>query len=174
MAATIATDEAGTDMALALFERHQREIYAYLLRMVEDPMWAEDLVQEAFLRALRHRQDLVAVENRRAWLYRVATNVALNAIKCRNRFAWLPWRAAGERASPEPDLAEAALGRGALEQALGALPVALRAPLLLYGHYGLRVAEVAQALGITVGAAKMRLYRARKALRSAYERGDLP
>ncbi len=40
----------------------------------------------------------------------MATNVALNAIKRRNRFAWLPWRAAGERASPEPDLAEAALG----------------------------------------------------------------
>jgi RNA polymerase sigma-70 factor (ECF subfamily) len=174
MAITVATDGAGTDAVLALFDAHQREIYAYLLRMVGDPMWAEDLVQEAFLRALRHRGDLAALENPRAWLYRVATNVALNAIKRRNRFAWLPWREAEARAAPEPDLADAALGRGALEQALGALPVALRAPLLLYGHYGLSVAEVAQALGISVGAAKMRLHRARQALRPAYERGDLP
>ncbi len=164
-------DDAATDLAHGLFERHHAEVYAYLCRMVRDAAWAEDLAQETFLRAFEARASLSQVENRRAWLYRVATNLALNALKRRHRFAWLPWQAA-ERRSPRHDVAEAVASRSAVEAALAALPAGLRAPLLLYAHEEMSVAEVAQALGLSEGAAKMRLLRARRLFRQAYERGD--
>ena len=164
--------DAATDLAPALFERHHREVYAYLCRMVHDPQWAEDLAQETFLRALKARRRLAQVENHRAWLYRIATNLALNALKRRRRFPWLPWRTVDDQRASKPDLAEALSQRTAVELALATLPPELRAPLLLYAHYGLSVAEVAQALNLTQGAVKTRLYRARIQFRQAYERGD--
>jgi RNA polymerase sigma-70 factor (ECF subfamily) len=163
---------AANDLALTLFERHQREVYAYLCRLVHDPQWAEDLAQETFVRALKARRQLAQVENHRAWLYRIATNLALNALKRRRRFAWLPWRTADDLRASKGDLAEALSQRHTLEGALAALPPELRAPLLLYAHYGLSVAEVAQVLNLSPGAVKTRLYRARIRFRQAYERGE--
>jgi RNA polymerase sigma-70 factor (ECF subfamily) len=65
-------------------------------------------------------------------------------------------------------VAEAANQRDALEHAFQALPVDYRAPLLLHCYDGLSVAEVADALGISEGAVKMRLRRAREMFRRAY------
>lgn len=163
---------AATDLALTLFERHHREVYAYLCRMVHDRQWAEDLAQETFVRALKARGRLAQVENHRAWLYRIATNLALNTLQRRRRFAWLPWRAVDDRRASKPDLAEALSQRTAVEAALAALPPELRAPLLLYAHHGVSVAEVAEALNLSQGAVKTRLYRARIRFRQAYERSD--
>ncbi len=119
---------AGLELAADLFERHHGEIYAYLCGMLREPAWAEDLAQETFLRVLQARRRLAEVRNHRAWLYRVATNVALNALKRRRRFSWLPWRA-GDPELRAPDPAEQAGRRSALEAALGALQPAYRAPL---------------------------------------------
>ena len=58
------------------------------------------------------------------------------------------------------------------EEALAALPAAYRAPLLLYSHYGFKVSEVAEVLGVNEGAVKTRLYRAREMFRRAYDRED--
>lgn len=157
--------------AVELFERYHGEVYAYLCRMLRDRQWAEDLAQETFLRALRARRQWAELENPRAWLYRIATNLALNALKRRRRFVWLPWRAADGR-SGQGCPAEALHQRDMVEGALAALPADLRAPLLLYAHHGLSVAEVAEALGLSRSAVKMRLYRAREAFRLAYERGE--
>jgi RNA polymerase sigma-70 factor (ECF subfamily) len=173
MSAQAAAGDAGARLAQALFERHQAEIYGYLRRLVHDDAWAEDLAQETFLRAFEARASLLEVANHRAWLYRVATNLALNALKRRRRFAWLPWRAAERRAARQ-SVAEAVAGRSAVEAALAALPPELRAPLLLYAHDGLSVAEVAETLSLSEGAVKMRLVRARRAFRQAYEREDEP
>ncbi|HOG47860.1 MAG TPA: RNA polymerase sigma factor, partial [Anaerolineae bacterium] len=140
--------EAGTALAVDLFERYHEEVYGYLCGMVRDPAWAEDLAQETFLRVLRARRQLPGVQNCRAWLYRVATNVALNALKRHGRFAWLPWRASDRPGGGAADPAERIGTRSAVEAALAALQPGYRAPLLLYNLYGLSVAEVAQALGL--------------------------
>ncbi len=161
------------DLAHALFERHHAEVYAYLRRMVGDGALAEDLVQETFLRAFAARAGLPRVQNPRAWLYRVATNLALNALKRRRRFAWLPWHAGAERQATERDPAEALGAYSAVEAALATLSPQLRAPLLLYACEGMSVAEVAEALGLSEGAVKMRLQRARRLFRQAYEREDV-
>ena len=163
-------DAAGCDRATqlvaGLYEQHRAEVYAYLWRMVHDAQWAEDLAQETFVRALGEGPRLLEVENHRAWLYRVATNLALNALNRGRRFAWLPWRAAHSTAGP--NLAEVVGRRSALEAALAALPPAYRAPLLLYAHYGLSAAEVAEAMGLSAGAVRTRISRARDMFEQAY------
>ncbi len=152
-----------------LFERHHGEIFGYLNRMVGERELAQDLAQETFLQAHRARGGLPEVLDQRAWLYRIATNLALNAIKRRTRFAWLPWFSVDRPAS---DSSEQVGERSALEAALAALQPTYRAPLLLHCHYGLSIAEVAQALGIKEGAARSRVSRARDMFREAYERGN--
>ena len=161
-----AAAEAGMALAVYLFERYHEEIYAYLCGMVHEQAWAEDLAQEAFLRVLQARGRLAEVRNHRAWLYRVATNVALNALKRRHRFAWLPWRA-NDRGASAPDIAEQVGQESALETALASLPPGYRAPLLLYAQYGLTTAEVARALGLSEAAARKRIYRATMMLHQA-------
>ncbi len=172
MIADVDARGAGLGPAAHLFERHHREVYAYLCRLVRDRAWAEDLVQETFLHALAARRGLAEVQNPRAWLYRIATNLALKGLKRRRRFAWLPWGAADRYHANAPDNASEVAGRGAVEEALAALPPDYRAPLLLYAHYGLSVAEVAEALNLSQGAVKMRLCRGREMFREAYERGN--
>jgi len=174
MTADAPSSRAEADLAHALFERHHAEVYAYLRRMVGDGALAEDLAQETFLRAFASRTGLARVQNPRAWLYRVATNLALNALKRRRRFAWLPWHAGAERQAAQPGPAEALGAHSAVEAALAALPPELRAPLLLYACEGMSVAEVAEALALSEGAVKMRLHRARRLFRQAYEREDVP
>ncbi len=164
--------EAQTVQVTDLFEKYHAELFAYLCRLVNDREWAQDLTQEAFLNAFRARGRLAEIENPRAWLYRIATNLALNALKRRRRFAWLPWHAAPQAQVNKGNVYEEVSVRSAVEEALRALPLDYRAPLLLYAHSGLSVAEIAQALGISQGAVKTRLFRARELFRRAFEGGQ--
>jgi RNA polymerase sigma-70 factor (ECF subfamily) len=160
------------DLVAGMFEQYHTAIFAYLYRLVSDREWAHDLTQETFLRLFRTRHRLPQVENRRAWVYRIATNLAFNALKRRQRFTWLPWRNADAAHLTGPDPSEQADRRVVVEQALAELPPQYRAPLLLHSHYGFSVCETAKALGISEGAVKTRLYRAREMFRQVYERED--
>lgn len=162
---------AAEDLASQLFERYQGEIFAYVLRMLGDREWAQDVAQETFLNAHRARNQIAGLDNARAWLYRIASNLALNELRRRNRFAWLPWHWHEEQ--PETsDVAEEIDRQTLIEKTLAAIPPDYRAPLLLYAHYGFRVAEVAEALNVSEGAARMRLQRAREMFRKAYRKED--
>jgi RNA polymerase sigma-70 factor (ECF subfamily) len=158
-------------LVVDLFENYHTAVFAYLYRMVNDRDLAHDLSQETFLRLFRARHRLPQVENPRAYVYRIATNVALNALKRRRRFAWLPWRNTDAVYLTAPDPTEQADQRFDVEQALARLPLHYRAPLLLYCHYGFNVREVAEALGISEGAVKTRLHRAREMFRQEYQGG---
>src|SRR5262249_59009466 len=70
-----------------LTARHRNEIVAYLVRLLGDRQEAEDACQDAFLRAHRAFARLGADANSRAWLYRIATRSALNALRRRSRRA---------------------------------------------------------------------------------------
>lgn len=160
-----------TDTALvtALFEQYHEAIFAYLYRLLDDRETAHDLTQETFLQLFRTRDRLAEVDNKRAWLYRLATNLALNAIKRRQRFTWLPWPKVETSYLTEPDPTKQ-IGQDLLvEQVLRQLPPAYRAPLLLYSHDGFSMHEVAEALGLSEGAVKTRLYRARQMFRQLYD-----
>jgi RNA polymerase sigma-70 factor (ECF subfamily) len=162
-----------TSLVVVLFEQYHAAVFAYLYRLVGDREWAHDLTQETFLRLFHARSRLPQVKNRRAWIYRIATNLAFNALKRQRRFAWLPWRSTDAAHLIAPDPTEESERSLAVERALAQLPPGYRAPLLLHSHYGFSVQEVAQALNISQGAVKTRLYRAREMFRQVYEGEDI-
>lgn len=171
MSAEALRDEQARRVA-ELFEQHRGAIYAYLARLSRDPQMAEEVTQETFLKVYQARERLPGIENERAWIFRIATNTCLTALKRQRRFRWLPWEAAEtgpQRGFDDPGQVGQ---RDAIERALGTLGQDYRAALLLFSYYGFRVAEVAQVLGISEGAVKTRVYRAKEMFLRAYQQGE--
>src|ERR1035441_4426262 len=77
---TAMTTTADLAEAGALFSAYRDRIYRYIRGMVHDPSEAEDLTQDTFLRAYRHRESLRDPNAVRGWLYRIATHVCLDQI----------------------------------------------------------------------------------------------
>src|SRR5579859_4354665 len=73
-----------------LFTRYHLALIDYLYGMTRDRELAADLAQDAFMRAYAAAPELAGIAEPRAWLYRIATNVALNASRRQRRFEWLP------------------------------------------------------------------------------------
>jgi RNA polymerase sigma-70 factor (TIGR02960 family) len=177
----------GDESAFAgLTALHRRELHVHCYRMLASFDDAEDAVQETLLRAWRGRSGLAGGQHR-AWLYRIATNVCLDALRARSRqasamqsFADLPWL----QPYPDPLLDEidqpeaAAVGRETIEltflAALQALPPRQRAALLIRDVMGWPAADTAALLEMSVAAANSALQRARTVMRDRLspERAD--
>jgi RNA polymerase sigma-70 factor (ECF subfamily) len=155
-----------TSILHALFCQYSQPICRYLARLTGDPGRAEELTQEVFLRAFRELEAGARWENPRAWLYRVASRLAINDHRRRTLFQWLPLR------DSDPDPAariEAAVAeRLAVQEALAQLAPKYRVPLVLYLEEGYSVSEIAEILVLSKSAVKVRLYRAREQFRRAY------
>ena len=151
-----------------LVSAHSAAIFAYLWRMLRDSADAEDCLQDTFLRAYRAYGRLNGHTNPRAWLYRIATNVARTRLKQRAREAT-------HTVALAPDLAAA--GRGPAEQAshnallaavaaaVEALPHHQRAALILRQYQGLDYQQVAAILECSPESARASVYQALKKLR---------
>jgi RNA polymerase sigma-70 factor, ECF subfamily len=156
----------------AVFEGYQARIFRYLRSLVGEPALAEDLAQDTFVKAYKALAQGHPPDNLNAWLYAIATNTALSALRRRRLIAWLPLQASPE-AHEKPGAAdhEGATGEQELiNQVLAALPKTDAACLWLRFQHDLSYAELAHVLGTTVPAAKMRLSRARAAFRELYLR----
>ncbi len=151
-----------------LFERHHQEIYAYLYRLLNNREWAHDLTQETFEKVIQHQDQLGSIKNHRAWIYRIASNLAFNALKRQKRWQWLPWKQQDAYALEIPGPARQTAEQEAVAQALSQLPSQYRAPLLLFSYYEMSVKEIANILEISPGAVKTRLHRAREQFRQVY------
>jgi RNA polymerase sigma-70 factor (ECF subfamily) len=149
-----------------LFRQYEQPICSYLARLTGDRSIAQELTQETFLRAYRALARGERWDNPRAWLYRVASRLATDDYRRRTMLRWLPLR------DGQPDsrqgLGEATAEKLAVQAALAALPPNYRVPLVLYAYEERPVAEVAQTLGLSISAVKMRLSRAREMFRDAY------
>lgn len=168
-----AATEDLAQLVSSLFEAYAQPVCAYIHSLVNDWQLAHDLTQETYLALYQTRDRLPQVVNRRAWVYRIATHLALNERKRRKRFAWLPWSHAEENAAVTWGSLESTVDAcDAVERALAALPPDYRAPLLLYSGYDFSVREIAEALEISEGAVKTRLHRAREMFRKVYDRSD--
>jgi RNA polymerase sigma-70 factor (ECF subfamily) len=165
------SDEDGATLVSDLFEQHKSAVFAYILRLTSDGGLAEELTQETFLRVFEARARLKQVVNLKAWVFRVATNTTFSALRRRRLSVWLPWEAADRAAARSPDVAERVGLKDAIEKALSRLAPQYRAPLLLFSYYGFSVAETAEILGISEGAVKTRVYRAKEMFQQAYDRG---
>jgi RNA polymerase sigma-70 factor (TIGR02960 family) len=162
-------------------ERHRRELHVHCYRMLGSFADAEDAVQETFLRAWRHRDDHAPGTTPRAWLYRIATNVCIDAIRGLRRRVTAD-TAEVTRLQPYPDVLldqipardddspeAVAVARETVElafiTAIQALPARQRAVVALCVALDWPPAEAAVALGISTAAVNSALQRARTTLR---------
>lgn len=145
------------DLVTCWFETHHQELYHYLLRLTGDESLAADLVQESFLRALVALERDGQPDNPPAWLHRIGTNLALSALKRRNRWRWLPLTSHEPATSFTSEVVTADLVRRCL---LRLKPAEVEA-LLLYEWVGLSCAEIAALTQETAVAIRTRLSRAR-------------
>jgi RNA polymerase sigma factor (sigma-70 family) len=153
-----------------LYERHAPAVFRYLARRAGPPV-AEDLLSEVFIAALSASSRVVAHDSGSAlpWLYGIGLNVLRGHFRQRpaapglTRDFGMDWDAVDERI-------DAWAERGRLRAALAVLSDSDRELLLLVGWDGLSHAEAATALGISNGAARVRLYRARKRALSVIEK----
>jgi RNA polymerase sigma-70 factor (ECF subfamily) len=153
-------------MAL-LLAKHGEELARHVRRILHDDDAAQDVLQETMLRAHRAWAALGAASNQRAWLYRVATNVALNAVRSRTRErAALQRHAADLELAVEPhaDGHEEAR-RAALWAEVARLPERQRLALTLRIADELDYEEIAGRLGGTAAAARANVYQATKRLK---------
>jgi putative glutamine amidotransferase len=150
----------------AAIAAHRQPIERHLRRRVGDRSLAEDLTQEVFLRAWRHAPADLPEPRLRAWLYRVATNVAIDALRARRPHddpVLLETLGSHAAAAADDDRDE----RLAIEAALAQIPARERALVTLqFAGYG--PTEAARLLETTPEAARKRLTRARERFRRAY------
>jgi RNA polymerase sigma-70 factor (ECF subfamily) len=153
----------------SLVNAHSAAIFAYLWRLLRDTADAEDALQDTFLRAYRAYGRLESHPNPRAWLYRVATNVARTRLKQRGR-EWVRTAALDpELAAAGPGPAEQASQRellAAVAAAVDALPHQQRAALILRQYQGLAYDQVATVLECSPAAARANVYQAMRKLRA--------
>jgi len=160
-----------------LMRRYNQRLYRLARSIVGEPAEAEDVVQETFVRAWTRLATWEGRASFSTWLCKVAVHEALARARKSRRFAALPdlERAAASTGPPRPardperDAASGELRR-AIEAAVDGLPESLRAVFALREVEGLSTAETAEALGLSVPNVKVRLHRARAALRSDLER----
>jgi RNA polymerase sigma-70 factor (TIGR02960 family) len=170
---------AGEAAFTALTERHRRELHVHCYRMLGSFEEAEDLVQETFLRAWRHRSRAGRGAALRAWLYRIATNACLDALRRRKRaevktHADLPWlqpypdRLLDEVAPREEEPDAVVIERETIELAyialIQGLPPRQRAVLIMREVLDWSAADTAAALDMTVAGVNSALQRARATL----------
>jgi RNA polymerase sigma-70 factor (ECF subfamily) len=177
-AALVAALRAGDREALAtVFSDNADRLYRLALGVLRRPDAAEDVVQTAFLRLLNKPESFDGRSKLSTWLYRVVYNASIDRLRAEKPTVpiedenedgaipypqdWTPWGHAPDERVERQEV------RALLDAAIDALPASQRAVVTLRDVNGLSTEEAAAALGVTEGAVKLRLHRARIALRNA-------
>jgi RNA polymerase sigma-70 factor (ECF subfamily) len=151
-----------------LVRRHQGRVFAICLRMMGNRQDAEDMSQEVFIRAFEKLDRYDPERPFGPWVRKVAVNICLNALRGRGRKevayqeGW-DWDQESARGNPEREQRRQE-ERLQVQRALMALPAEMRAVIELRHFQGMRYAEMAETLGISLDLVKVRLYRARRRL----------
>jgi RNA polymerase sigma factor (sigma-70 family) len=154
-----------------LFERHHVGLFNFFLRLTGNRQLSEDLVQEAFIRILKYRKTFRQPGEFRPWLYKLARNAVAAHFRKHGR-DHLPPGEPEERVCDSPlalDQLERAESARQLRTALMLLPFERREVLLLSRFGELRYDEIAELLGCSVGAVKLRVHRAVRQLREVFD-----
>jgi RNA polymerase sigma-70 factor (ECF subfamily) len=155
-----------------IVRRYQRPVIALIARMTGDRALAEDLAQDTFVKAFRNLSAFDASRRLSSWLFRIAHNSAIDALR-RAAPVVVPLDAADEggdrpprlpASSPEPDPVERGALADALESALGHLRPDYRAAVVLRYEEGLSFEEIGHVLGVPEVTARSHVHRARKEL----------
>ena len=162
----IRSAQEGDRQAFArLVERYWDGLFRWLYHLSHDRHTAEDLAQEAFLKALNGLHTFRAGTNFRAWLFRIAHNTFANHRRAsRPRQPFPDDLPAGDEGPVEKALSREALLL--LARAVGRLPEDFRSALTLRAEEGLSFREIGQVLGVTEETARWRVFKARQKLMS--------
>ena len=177
-----------------LLGRYHGPLVHFFYRMLQDPALAEDLAQEVFLRVYKSRERYVPEARFTTWLYRIATNLALNALRDRTsvgaggalavekQFALSSRQRAGEDGVEPDPLATVADPAPTVEQrlitaevqtrireAIRRLPEKQRAAVILHKYQELDYRRISQVLDCSESALKSLLFRAYESLRKSLE-----
>jgi RNA polymerase sigma-70 factor (ECF subfamily) len=159
-------EESRAALLERLYREHSDRIYGLCLRMSGDRVHATELAQDVFVRAWEQLERLRPESDTGAWLWRLATNVVLNAMRSERR------RHARVAPVAEPGLLERAqLGtplpvrRLSLDAAIDRLPERAREVFVLHDVEGFSGPEIAEMLGVADGTVRAHLHRARTLMR---------
>ena len=165
-----------TSFAL-LLERHRSPVIHFLYRMIPNQAVAEELAQEVFLRVYKNRDGYEPSAKFTTWLYRIATNMALNKIRDTKRERGQvsledrgdddrrELQIADAQRSVESEIVAAERGRE-IRAAVEALPANQRAAVLMHKYQGMDYAQIAKVIGCSESALKSLLFRAYGSLRT--------
>jgi RNA polymerase sigma-70 factor (ECF subfamily) len=159
-----------------LLEKHRSAVVHFLYRMVQNNPVAEELAQEVFLRVYRSRATYEPTAKFTTWLFRIATHLALNALRD-NKHERLQERLDDD--SSDMPVRQVSDGRPSVEQrmvyqtkleevrrAIGALPEKQRAAVLMHKYEEMEYSQIAKVLNCSESAVKSLLFRAYEALRA--------
>ncbi|MGZ3715278.1 MAG: RNA polymerase sigma factor [Ktedonobacterales bacterium] len=164
------TPLAGQDAFEALFLQFERQVFGYLMRMTGDEQTARDLSQETFLRAWLHFAKLSTYDSPAAWLFRVATNLAISHLRRRATLVGSAQLLGDDDSPARSDPAMHFVEYDLVQRTLLALSPKQRATLVLREVYGFSCDEIARVLGCSRDATKMTLWRGREQFRARYTR----
>jgi RNA polymerase sigma-70 factor (ECF subfamily) len=173
--------EGESEVYAVLVQRYNGALYRYLLRLVKRIEEAEDLLQEAYLRAYLSLASYDSTYRFSTWLYRIATNLALNRLKAEKRLISLegmsdrlddaPLELVDERddCRPEVHTERVEIARQ-VQRCLEELPDAYRAVMALRYVADLPYAEIAEITGLPLNTVRTRLHRGRERLGECLEK----
>jgi RNA polymerase sigma-70 factor (ECF subfamily) len=142
-----------------LVRAYQGDVWRFAYHFTRDRALADDVTQEAFLRAFRFLRGFRGDSRFTSWLFRIARNCAVDLIRDRNVHVERVGPASGQPTDPQ--------ARVELHAALDAVSAEHREPFLLVEVFGLSYQEAADVLGVRVGTIKSRMHRARRAMMDA-------
>lgn len=153
----------------ALYHRHTPRLYRLILRLAGSEQDAEDVVQEAWIRATEAAANFRWESGFATWLTGIALNRFRELLRKHNR-----WPSVGLETVTEPESRPEHVGeRVDLEKALSLLPLGYRTVLVLHDLEGYRHEEIAEQLGIAPGTSKSQLFHARRYVRALLEPSEV-
>ncbi|MFP3903355.1 MAG: RNA polymerase sigma factor [Armatimonadota bacterium] len=164
-----------------IIDTYRRKIRDYAAKMLNDPSEAEDVAQQTFVRAYEALPDLRDNSRFQTWLYRIASNLAIDASRKRKRHRWytvslneniyddeateLKDNLANEDVRTPEEEMEASAEQGMIWEAVSQLTPKLRRTYILCDVQGLDYETAAEVMEIPLGTVKSRLFNARKQLK---------
>ncbi len=153
----------------AVVEHYQAAILRYLLRLTGDSELARDLAQDTFVRAYQAILKTDSDLHLRAWLYRIATNCALQQRRRGRLVSFVSFEEWRRPHTGQTDDPPAVL---AVQEALRRVPAEQRVCLVLHFVEGFRYGEIGETLGISEEAVRKRVARGKLAFRQAFSGGE--
>lgn len=149
-----------------LYREHAGRVYSVVRRLAGDDALADDLAQEAWIRAFEKLDLFRGDASFGTWMYRLATNTALNRLRSDSRHRELEAEASSDGIHGRSSAVdEAVINQKVLQEALDRLPDGYRQVLVLHDVEGLTHQEISEALEVAVGTSKSQLHKARARMR---------